>query len=112
MMGAGPEIFIVNCSGLLPSYPIPRLLDLLPEYRQYTMVCRHPIILASITRHLIRGSVDGAATDTGLSGPNSPSMLRRTPLMLRSRPIALAAAVRAVDLMERALRGEVFKSRL
>ena len=36
------------------------LLDLVPEYRQYDMVCRHPVILASIARHLIHGSVEGA----------------------------------------------------
>lgn len=37
-----------------------RLLDLVPEYRQYVMVCRHPVILASIARHVIHGSVEGA----------------------------------------------------
>jgi len=36
------------------------LLDLVPEYRRYDMVCRHPVILASIARHLIHGSVEGA----------------------------------------------------
>ena len=36
------------------------LLELVPEFRQYGAVCRHPVILASIARHLIRGSVAGA----------------------------------------------------
>ena len=36
------------------------LLDLVSRYRQYDMMCRHPVILASIARHLIHGSVEGA----------------------------------------------------
>jgi hypothetical protein len=54
------------------------LLDLVPEYRQYDMVCRHPVILASIARRLIHGSVlREPARDTGPSGSNLPSTPRR-----------------------------------
>ena len=49
------------------------LLDLVPEYRQYTLVCRHPVILASIARHLIRGSVEGARDRV----PHCPHRARR-----------------------------------
>ena len=36
------------------------LLDLVPEYRQYQMVYLHPVVLASIARHLVHGQVEGA----------------------------------------------------
>jgi hypothetical protein len=45
------------------------LLDLVPGYRQYAMVCRHPVILASIARHLIHGSIDGARTAAAVASP-------------------------------------------
>ena len=36
------------------------LLDLLPEYRQYPVVQRHPVVLAFIARHVLGGAVEGA----------------------------------------------------
>lgn len=36
------------------------LLDLVPEYRPYKTVCRHPVILAYIARHIVSGTVEGA----------------------------------------------------
>jgi hypothetical protein len=93
------------------------LLDLVPEYRQYTMVCRHPVILASIARHLIHGSVDGArdgyrTVRTDLAGHAPPHAVDAALTAYRTEGRRLAAAARAVDLVERALRGEVFKPRL
>jgi hypothetical protein len=37
------------------------LLDLLPEYRQYPTMRRHPIVLAFIARHVLDGAVEGAS---------------------------------------------------
>ena len=68
------------------------LLDLVPEYRQYTMVCRHPVILASIARHLIHGSADGARDGYRTVRTELAEHPRRTPLTPRSRPIALRDA--------------------
>jgi hypothetical protein len=36
------------------------LLDLLPEYRQYPTMRRHPVVLAFIARHVLEGAVQGA----------------------------------------------------
>jgi hypothetical protein len=36
------------------------LLDQVPEYRPHTAVSRHPIVLTSVARHLIHGTVEGA----------------------------------------------------
>ena len=93
------------------------LLDLVPEYRQYTMVCRHPVILASIARHLIHGSVDGArdgyrTVRTDLAGHAPPHAVDAALTAYRTEGRRLAATARAADLVERALRGEVFKPRL
>ena len=86
------------------------LLDLVPEYRQYDMVCRHPVILASIARHLIHGSVEGARTGyrtvrTELAEHAPPHALDVALKAYRAEGRRLAAAERAADLVERALRG-------
>ena len=86
------------------------LLDLVPEYRQYDMVCRHPVILASIARHLIHGSVEGARAGyrtvrTELAEHAPPHALDVALRAYRDEGRRLAATERAVDLVERALRG-------
>jgi hypothetical protein len=88
------------------------LLDLMPEYRQYATVCRHPVILASIARHLLRGSVDGASDGyrtvrTELAGHALPHAADAALTAYRTEGRRLAAAARAVDLVEHAPRGEV-----
>ena len=93
------------------------LLGLVPEYRQYTMVCRHPAILASIARHLVPGSVEGArdgyrTVRTDLAEHAPPHALDAALTAYRAGGRRLAAAERAVDQVERALRGEVFKPSL
>ena len=93
------------------------LLELVPEFRQYGAVCRHPVILTSIARHLIRGSVAGArdgyrTVRTELAEHAPPHAVDAALTAYRTEGRRLAAAARAVDLVERALRGEVFKSRL
>src|ERR1700751_1540081 len=88
------------------------LLDLVPEFRQYGAVCRHPVILASVARHLIRGSVEGArdgyrTVRTELAEHAPPHAVDATLEAYRAEGRRLAAAARAVDLVEPAPRGEV-----
>lgn len=93
------------------------LLDQVPEYRQYARVSRHPVVLASVARHLIHGTVEGARegyrtvqTELGEFVPPHASDAALAAYQAEGR--RLAAAERAVDLLERALRGEVFRPRL
>ena len=93
------------------------LLELVPEFRQYGAVCRHPVILASIARHLIRGSVEGArdgyrTVRTELAEHAPPHAVDAALEAYRAEGFRLAAAERAVELVERALRGEVFRPSL
>jgi len=86
------------------------LLDLVPEYRQYDMVCRHPVLLASIARHLLHGSVEGAregyrTVRTELAEHAPPHAVDVALRAYRTEGRRLAATERAVDLVERALRG-------
>jgi hypothetical protein len=86
------------------------LLDLVPECRQYDMVCRHPVLLASIARHLIHGSVEGAregyrTVRTELAEHAPPHAVDVALRAYRTEGRLLAATERAVDLVERALRG-------
>jgi hypothetical protein len=93
------------------------LLELLPEFRQYTMVCRHPVILASVARHIIGGAVEGARqgyrtvrTELGELAP--PHAVDAALAAYRDEGRRLAATARAAELVERALRGEAFPRRL
>ena len=93
------------------------LLDLVPEYRQYGVVRRHPVILAPIARHLIHGSVEGAregyrTVRTELAEQAPPHAVDAALKAYRDEGRRLAATERAVDLVERALRGEAFRSPL
>ena len=69
------------------------LPDLVTEYRQVRAVCRHPVIFASIARHLIHGRVEGRVMDTALSGPSPPSTPRRMQWTPCLRLITLKASV-------------------
>lgn len=87
------------------------LLDLVPEYRQYTMVRRHPVILAFIARHLVHGSVAGARDGyrtlrIALAEHAPPHAVAAALNACRDEGRRLAATERAVELVERALRGE------
>jgi hypothetical protein len=86
------------------------LLDRVPEYRQHDTVRRHPVILAFIARHLIHGSVAGAreayrTVRTELAEYVPPHAVDAALKAYRDEGRRLAAAERAVDLVERALRG-------
>lgn len=89
------------------------LLDLVPEYRQYPVVSRHPVILACIAHHLVRGSVEGAregcpTVQTELAEYVPPHAVDAARDAYRVEGRRLAATKRAVDLVERALQGEAF----
>jgi hypothetical protein len=87
------------------------LLDAVPDLRGHTMVRRHPVILAVIARHILTGSLDGARqgyriarTELGEAVP--PHALDAGLVAYRDEGRRLAAALRGVELVERALRGE------
>ena len=93
------------------------LLDLVPEYRQHAAVRRHPVILAFIARHVIAGAVEGArqgyrATRSELGDLVPPHAIDAALRAWRAEGERLAATACAVDLVERALRGETFRPRL
>lgn len=87
------------------------LLDLIPEYRLYPTVRRYPVVLAFIARHVLSGAVEGARggyrtfrSDLGEQVP--PHVIDAALRDCRTEGRRLAAAVRAVELVERALRGD------
>jgi hypothetical protein len=93
------------------------LLDLVPEYRQHAAVRRHHVILAFIARHVIADAVEGARQGyrggTQRAGwPCPAACYRRRVRAWRAEGERLAATACAVDLVERALRGETFRPRL
>jgi hypothetical protein len=93
------------------------LLDLVPEYRQHATVRRHPLVLAFIARHVIDGATEGArhgnrTTRSELGELVPPHVVDAALTALRTEGRHMAATARAVGLVERALRGEVFKPAL
>lgn len=89
------------------------LLDLVPAYRQYPVVRRHPVALAYIAHHLVRGSVEGARegyrtvrAELAEHVPPHAADAALSAYCVEGR--RLAATERAVELVERALRGETF----
>ena len=86
------------------------LLGLVPEYRHYDVLRRHPVILAHVARHLVHGSVEGAregyrTVRADLAEDAPPHALDGALKACRDEGRRLAAAERAIDLVERALRG-------
>jgi hypothetical protein len=93
------------------------LLDLIPEFREHAVVCRHPVILAYIARHSVHGSVEGArdgyrTARTELAEHAPPHAVDATLKAYRDEGRRLAATERAVQLVERALRGEAVRPTL
>lgn len=93
------------------------LLDVVPaDYRLYGVLQRHPVALATMARYHVAACVEGARqgyrtarTDLGdvLPPPGVDAVLAA----YRSEGSRLVATTRAVDLVGRALRGEVFRPR-
>jgi hypothetical protein len=90
------------------------LLDVVPpDYRLHGVLRRYPVALATIARYHAKACVDGArqgyrTARTELAGALPPHAIDTVLAAYRKEGARLAATARAVGLVERALRGEVF----
>ena len=94
------------------------LLDVVPpDYRLHGVLRRYPVALASMARYHTKACVEGArqgyrTARTELAGALPPHAIDTVLAAYRKEGARLAAAARAVDLVERALRGEVFSPKM
>lgn len=94
------------------------LLDVVPpDYRLYGVLRRHPVALAALARHHLAACVEGArqgyrTARTELGDVLPVHGLDAVLAAYRSEGSRLVATARAVDLVARALRGEVFTPQL
>ncbi len=94
------------------------LLDLCPpEYRQYDVLRRYPVILARFAAEHVRSSADAARG--GLAGVRGdllgivpPEALEAAVAAYERELARLATVGRAVSLVDEALRGRRFKAKL
>jgi hypothetical protein len=93
------------------------LLDVVPpDFRLHGVLRRHPTALATMARHHTQACVEGARagyrlTRTELGESIPPHAIDAVLAVYRTEGRRLAATARAVTLVERALRGEVFTPR-
>ena len=87
------------------------LIDQAPDLRSHTMARRHPVILAVIVRHTLAGALEGARagyrtarTELGEAVPLHA--VEAALKAYRDEGRRIAATVRTVELVERALRGD------
>jgi hypothetical protein len=88
-----------------------------PDYRLHGVLRRHPVALAAMAGHHTRACVEGArqgyrTARTELADLLPPHALDAVLATYRTEGQRLVTTARAVDLVARALRGEVFKPRL
>jgi hypothetical protein len=94
------------------------LLDVVPpDYRVHGVLRRHPIALAVLAEHYLAACVEGArqgyrSARTELGDVLPPQGLDAVLAVYSSEGSRLVATARAVDLVGRALRGEVFTPQL
>ena len=94
------------------------LLDVVPpDYRLHGVLRRYPVALATMARYHSRACVEGArqgyrTARTELAGALPPHAIDTVLAAYRKEGARLAAIARAVGLVERALRGEVFTPRM
>jgi hypothetical protein len=94
------------------------LLDVVPpDYRLHGVLRRYPVALATMARHHAKACVEGArqgyrTARTELAGALPPHAVEGVLTAYRKEGARLAATARAVDLVERALRGEVFTPKM
>ena len=94
------------------------LLDVVPpDYRLYGVLRRHPIALATMAKYHVAACVQGArqgyrSTRTEMSGVLPAHGVDAVLTAYRNEGRRLVDTAQAVDLIVRALRGEVFKPRL
>ncbi|HEV2536896.1 MAG TPA: hypothetical protein VGU21_05230 [Streptosporangiaceae bacterium] len=90
------------------------LLDVVPpDYRLHGVLRRYPVALATLARYHAKACVAGArqgyrTARTELAGALPPHAIDTVLAAYRKEGARLAAVASAVDLVERALRGEVF----
>jgi hypothetical protein len=90
------------------------LLDVVPpDYRLHGVLRRYPIALATMARYHAKACVEGArqgyrTARTELGSALPPHAVDTVLAAYRKEGARLAAIASAVDLVERALRGEVF----
>jgi hypothetical protein len=90
------------------------LLDVVPpDYRLHGVLRRYPVALATMARYHAKACVEGArqgyrTARTELAGTLPPHAIDTVLAVYRKEGARLAAVASAVDLIERALRGEVF----
>jgi hypothetical protein len=89
------------------------LLDVVPpDYRLHGVLRRYPVALATMARYHAKACVEGArqgyrTARTELAGTLPPHAIDTVLAAYRKEGARLAAVASAVDLVERALRGEV-----
>ena len=88
-----------------------------PDYRLHGVLRRHPVALAVMARHHTQACVEGARAGyrtarTELGGSLPAHGVDAVLAAYRSEGRRLVDTARAVDLIGRALRGEVFNPRL
>ncbi len=94
------------------------LLDVVPpDYRLHGVLRRYPVALAALARYHSRACVEGArqgyrTARTELAGTLPPHAIDTVLAAYRKEGARLAATARAVGLIERALRGEVFTPKM
>ena len=94
------------------------LLDVVPpDYRLHGVLRRHPLALAALARHHVAACVAGAregyrTARAELGEDLPPGGITAVLAAYRSEGRRLVDTARAVDLVGRALRGEVFSPRL
>jgi hypothetical protein len=94
------------------------LLDVVPpDYRLHGVLRRHPYALAVLARHHVAACVRGAregyrSARTELGGKLPPGGVESVLEVYRAEGSRLVETARAVDLVGRALRGEVFTPQL
>jgi outer membrane biosynthesis protein TonB len=94
------------------------LLDVVPpDYRLHGVLRRYPIALATMARYHSKACVEGArqgyrTARTELAGALPPHAIDTVLAAYRKEGARLAATAEAVDLVERALRGEVFTPKM
>lgn len=94
------------------------LLDVLPaDFRRHSVVRRYPAALASMALHHARACVEGARqgyrtarAELGVALP--PHAVDGVLAAYRTEGFKLAADARGVELVGRAIRGEVFAPKL
>jgi hypothetical protein len=92
------------------------MLGMIPDLRGHSIVRRHPLILTVIARHWVTGALEGARqgyrtarSELGEAVP--PHAVDAALAAYRDEGRRLAAAVKGIEVVERALRGEPLYAR-